>query len=94
MSWHLANAEASQMPFSNAQKLQSLGVATPLAIELSNQITANTGNSRRLQELGYHPKLANYVATSITTGPMDAVQATRLGMDTITAKAITAMVNA
>jgi hypothetical protein len=80
--------------FTNAQKLQSLGVATPLALELQAQITANTGNSRRLQELGYHPKLANYVATSITTGPMDAVQATRLGMDTITAKAITAMVNA
>jgi len=82
------------MAYSNAQKLQSLGVATPLALELQAQITANVGNSRRLQELGYSPKLAAYVATSITTGPMVAVTATRLGMDSVTAPIITAMVNA
>ena len=82
------------MAFTNAQKLQSLGVATPLAIELQAQITANTGNSRRLKELGMPGSLADYVASSITTGPMVAVQATRRGMDTILAPALTAMVNA
>lgn len=83
------------MAYDNAQKLQSLGVPTPLARELRDQITANVGNSRRLKELGLGGvKLCDYVATSITTGPMNAVQATRLGMDTVLAPALTAMVNA
>ena len=81
--------------FNNAQKLQSLGVATPLALEIQAQIIANVGDSRRLKELGLGGvKLCDYVATSITTGPMNAVQATRLGMDTVLAPALTAMVNA
>lgn len=81
--------------FTNAQKLQSYGVATPLALELQAQITANVGNSRRLKELGLgSPKLCDYVATSITTGPMNAVQATRLDMDSVLAPVLTAMVNA
>jgi len=81
--------------FGNAQKLQSLGVATPLALELQAQITANVGNSRRLQELGLgSPALCNYVATSITTGPMVAKTAVLYDMDTVLAPALTAMVNA
>lgn len=81
--------------YNNAQKLQSYGVATPLAVELAAQITANLGNSRRLKELGLGGmKLCDYVATSITTGPMNAVQATRLGMDSVLAPVLTAMVNA
>lgn len=82
------------MPFSNSQKLQSLGVASQLAIELGAQITANVGNSKRLQELGMVPRLADYVAVSITTGPMVATQATRRGMDSVVAPILTAMVNA
>lgn len=83
------------MPYNNAQKLQSYGVATPLAVELQSQITANVGNSRRLKELGLGgTKLCDYVATSITTGPMNAVQATRLGMDSVLAPVLTSMVNA
>lgn len=83
------------MPYTNAQKLQSYGVATPLAVELAAQITANVGNSTKLKELGLGaPLLCDYVATSITTGPMNAVQATRRGMNTVLAKALTEMVNA
>lgn len=82
------------MPLTNSQKLQSLGVSGRLAVELQSQITANVGNTRRLQELGMPPKLADYVAVSITTGPMDAVQATRRGMDSVVAPTLTAMVNA
>lgn len=83
------------MAFSTAQKLQSLGVATPLAKELQAQITANTGNSRRLKELGLGDvKLCDYVASSITTGPMVATQAVRRGMVTNLATALAAMVNA
>ncbi len=80
--------------FTNAQKLQALGVATPLALELQAQITANVGNSRRLQELGYPPKLADYIATSITTGPKVAVPAPPLSLNTGVAPILTAMVNA
>lgn len=79
--------------FNNAQKLMALGVDGPLARELDAQITANVGNARRLRELGM-AGIANYVANSITTGPMVAVQATRRGMDTVLAVALTAMVNA
>ena len=83
------------MAFTNAQKLQSLGVATPIAKELQAQITANVGNSRRLKELGLGGmKLCDYVATSITTGPMVATQAVRRGMVPNVATALTAMVNA
>lgn len=83
------------MPFTNAQRLQNLGVATPLAIELQRQITANVGNSAKLKELGIgDEKLADYVATSITTGPMVAVQAVRRGMVPSVATILTAMVNA
>lgn len=83
------------MPFTNAQKLQGLGVAGPLAVELQSQITANVGNTKKLQELGLgSPRLCDYVAASITTGPMSAVQATRLDMDTVLAKTLTDMVNA
>lgn len=80
--------------FTNAQRLQSLGVATPLANELGRQITANVGSTDKLEEMGMPPSLAKYVADSITTGPMVAVQATRRGMDTIVAPILTAMVNA
>ena len=83
------------MPFSNSQKLQSLGVATPLAIELQRQITANVGNSRRLKELGLGDvKLCDYVAGTITSGPMVATQAVRRGMVPNVATALAAMVNA
>lgn len=83
------------MAFNDAQKLQSYGVATPLALELIRQITANTGDTKKLQELGLgSPQLCDYVATSITTGPMNAVQATRLDMDSVLAPVLTAMVNA
>lgn len=80
--------------FGNAQKLQSLGVATELAKELQAQITANVGNSRRLQELGFAPPLASYVATSITSGPMVAVKACEYGLDAVVSKTLTGMVNA
>lgn len=80
--------------FDNAQKLQSLGVATPLARELRDQITANTGNYRRLQELGMPEPLAKYVADSITTGPMVSTKAVSHGMVPDVARAVTAMVNA
>lgn len=81
--------------YDNAQKLQSLGVATPLARELRDQITANVGNSARLKELGLGSmQLCDYVAQTITTGPMVAVQLTRRGMDTVVAPVLTAMVNA
>lgn len=82
------------MAFGNAQKLQSLGVPTQLAVELQAQITANVGNARRLQELGFVPKLAEYVATSITTGPMVATKAVEYGLDAVVSKSLTAMVNA
>lgn len=82
------------MPYTNAQRLQSLGVPTPLAVELGAQITANVGNSFRLKELGLNMKLADYIASTITTGPMVATQLTRRGMDTVTAPILTAMVNA
>lgn len=80
--------------YDNAQKLQSLGVPTPLARELRAQITANVGDYRRLQELGMPEMLAKYVADTITTGPMVAVQLTRRGMDSVVAPVLTAMVNA
>lgn len=80
--------------FTNAQKLQSLGVADGLAMELQRQITANVGNTDKLEEMGLSPLLAKYIAESITTGPMAAIQAVRRGMVPNVAVALTAMVNA
>lgn len=80
--------------YDNAQKLQSLGVATPLARELRDQITANVGNYRRLQELGMPEMLAKYVADSITTGPMVATKAVAYSLPPDVARILTAMVNA
>lgn len=80
--------------FNNAQKLQSLGVADGLAMELNRQIVANVGATDKLEELGMPPLLAKYVADSITGGPMVAVQATRRGMVPAVAVALTVMVNA
>jgi hypothetical protein len=83
------------MAFSNAQKLQSLGVPTPLAIELGDQLASGTGDSRRLQELSLAPSaLADYVAASITAAEMDGQLATRYGMDTVLAKFLADQVNA
>lgn len=64
------------MPFSTAQRLQSLGVATPLARELGAQIDSGTYNYRRLMWSGMPVQLAQIVATT----PFNAIKAVELGM--------------
>ena len=73
------------MPLSTAQKLQAWGVATPLALELARQLAANTGDARRLKELGFVPELGDYVAASITAGTFDGKLACELTMDSVLA---------
>lgn len=64
------------MPFSTAQRLQSLGVATPLARELGAQIDSGTYNYSRLMWSGMPVQLAQIVATT----PFNAIKAVELGM--------------
>lgn len=64
------------MALSTAQKLQSLGVPTPLAIELGRQIDAKSYNLNRLIELGMTETLARVVSTQ----PFDRKKAVELGM--------------
>lgn len=80
------------MPLSNAQQLQALGVQTRLAAELQRQLFTATGNSRRLQELGLVPLVANLVATGITGNALDLRKVTELGLDAVSAKAIWRMI--
>ena len=49
----------------NAVYLVSLGISAPLAVELSEQMTAGTGSVSRLMALGMGPLLANAIAASI-----------------------------
>jgi len=81
------------MPLSNAQKLQALGVAGGLAKELTAQITANVGNSRRLKELALGaPLLCDYVAASITADTFNVKIATERGMDSVLAPMLKKMI--
>lgn len=73
------------MPLSTAQKLQAYGVDTESALELQRQFLASRGNTRRLQALGMIPKLADYVAGSITSGTFTKRIATELSMDSVLA---------
>ena len=79
------------MPLNIAQQLQALGGAG-LAGEMRKQLFAATGNSRRLQELGMTPLLANLVAAGITGNTLDLRKATELGMDSVIAKMIWRMI--
>lgn len=65
-------ATGDPMPFSLAQRLQSLGVATRLALEVQRQLAANVGNLKKLMEVGMTTKAAQYLATGITAGTIDA----------------------
>ena len=81
------------MPLSNAQKLQAIGVAGGLAKELTAQITANVGNSRRLKELALGaPLLCDYVASSITADTFNVKIATERGMDSVLAPMLKKMI--
>ena len=81
------------MPLSNAQKLQALGVAGGLAKEITAQITANVGNSRRLKELALGaPLLCDYVASSITADTFNVKIATERGMDSVLAPMLKKMI--
>jgi len=79
------------MPLSISQQLQALGGAG-LAGEMRRQLFAATGNSRRLQELGMTPLLANLLAAGITGNSLDLRKATELGLDSVIAKAIWRMI--
>lgn len=81
------------MPLSNTQKLQALGVAGGLAKELTAQITAGTGNTRRLKELALGgPTLCDYVASSITADTFNVKIATERGMDSVLAPMLKRMI--
>jgi hypothetical protein len=54
------------MPYDLAQSLQSLGVATPAALEVQRQINAGTGSVNPLLEMGFVPLDAEALATGIT----------------------------
>ena len=79
------------MPLSISQQLQALGGAG-LAGEMRRQLFAATGNSRRLQELGMTPLLANLLAAGITANSLDLRKATELGLDSVIAKTIWRMI--
>lgn len=70
-----------------SQQLQELGGAG-LAGEIARQLFAATGNTRRLQELGMPPLIANLVAAGITANSLDLRKVTELGLDSVIAKAI------
>lgn len=60
------------MAFSLAQRLQSLGVATQLAVEIQRQISVGTGNVKKLLEMGVVPLDAKNLAAGITAGTISA----------------------
>lgn len=84
------------MAFNLAQRLQNLGVATQLGLELQSQISSGVGSSRRLQELGIVPELADYIEATITpsNAAMSAVILTRYGMVPEVARLIARSANA
>ena len=49
----------------SARRLIELGTAPPLAVEEAAQFTANTGNWRRLMEVGLVPSAAREVANQL-----------------------------
>lgn len=68
------------MAFSTAQRLQELGVATPLAKELGVQIDANSFNWRRLMWASMPVQLAKYLADNLPNGTASNSKLAELGM--------------
>lgn len=68
------------MAFSTAQRLQELGVATPLARELGAQIDASSYNWQRLMWASMPVQLAKYLADTMSAGTFDPKKAAELGM--------------
>lgn len=68
------------MAFTTAQKLQELGVATPLAKELGAQIDANSFNWRRLMWASMPVQLAKYIADNLPNGTASNSKLAELGM--------------
>lgn len=72
--------------------LTNLGVAGPLAAEIEAQVTAGTGNARRLRELGFVP--GDVLAAGITAGTVSVPKLAELGVPTVVARYLGKQVNA
>lgn len=70
--------------------LTNLGVAGPLAAEIERQISAQTGDARRLRELGFIA--GDVLASGITSGNVNVVELAELGTPTEVARYIGANV--
>ena len=77
------------MATGNAKKFGELGVPIPLAIEFAKQITASTGNKRRLIELGVNPIQATGLIVSVVSHTMSKAQKNALAETGMTPRVIT-----
>lgn len=71
--------------------LTNLGVAGPLAEEIQTQITAGTGDARRLRELGFVP--GDILAAGITAGTVSVTRLAEASTPTEVARYLGKQVN-
>jgi hypothetical protein len=82
------------MPFTTAQRLQQLGVADALALEIQRQITAGTGNFSRLQEVGLTGGAAKHFATNLAGKTVSATKLVEFAVVPRVARLIASAANA
>lgn len=84
------------MALSTTQKLSGFGMAGPQVKELVAQITAETGNAKRLVGIGFPTTVAKELASQITLGatpPVNAVgRLCAIGVEPQTADLIVAAI--
>lgn len=69
------------MATGNRKRFIELGLTPPLATELAAQITASTGNARRLRELGVASgKAAAIIAASVASHTVNLRQLSETGI--------------
>lgn len=71
--------------------LSNLGVAGPLAAEIQSQIAANTGDARRLRELGFIA--GDILAAGITAGSVSAPRLAEASTPTVVARFLAEKIN-
>lgn len=76
------------MAFSLAESLQRIGVAQATALELSRQITTQTGSVNKLLAVGIPVGQAKYIADSVSTGDVSAPKLVAHGMPGEVAKVV------
>lgn len=71
------------MATGNKKRFIELGLAPPLATELAAQITASTGNVRRLREVGMASgKAASIIAASVASHTVNRTRLCETGVPT------------